>query len=259
VRAAALPPGDDPDTLLAREGAEALRAVVEQAPAGLDLAIAEAVAPGCATPEQKADALRRVVPLVAKVSDAAERTAWAQRAALATGTREADVEAAVREVARGARVDDTLVVPQGPVRASPEERHLDQLVQALLQHPACAAEIDAPSFAASLEPSVSRELVQALLAACTSGVGADGLMTALEGRLGEAARVRLHALAASSAPEYEPAQAARAVRDIVARFDRRRRRERQRARLDEVRRAASSEEAMALLRSGNDVVGSGVR
>jgi len=257
VRAAALPPGDDPDTLLAREGAEALRAVVEQAPAGLDLAIAEAVAPGCATPEQKADALRRVVPLVAKVSDAAERTAWAQRAALATGTREADVEAAVREVARGARVDDTLVVPQGPVRASPEERHLDQLVQALLQHPACAAEIDAPSFAASIGPSASQELVLALLGACTSGASAGDLVAALEGKLGEAARSRLHALAAAPGPEYEPAQAARAVRDIVARFDKRRRQERQRAHLDEVRRAASAEEAIALIRSGSDA--SGVR
>jgi DNA primase len=255
VRAAALPSGDDPDTLLAREGPDALRAVVEEAPAALDLAIADAVAAGCSTPEQKADALRRVVPLVARVSDAAERTAWAQRAALAAGAREADVEAAVREVARGARVEEAVEPTPAPQRAGPADRHLEQLAQALLQHPACAAEIDAPRFAASLAPSPVQELVLALLGACTSG--AHDLVAALEGRLGEAARAKLHALAADSAPEYDAAQAARAVRDIVARFDKRRQQEVRRAQLDEVRRAASADEALALLRSRSDA--SGVR
>jgi hypothetical protein len=50
VRAVALPAGLDPDDLLAQEGAEALRALVEQAPPALDLAIRRAVAAGCGTP-----------------------------------------------------------------------------------------------------------------------------------------------------------------------------------------------------------------
>lgn len=248
VRAGALPAGDDPDTLLAREGPEALRAIVEEAPAGLDLAIADAVAAGCATPEQKADAVRRVVPLVAKVADATERSAWAQRAALATGAREEDVAAAVRAVARGARAEESVEIEDEPALASPEERHLDQLLQALLQHPACAAEIDAPRFAASIRSPASRALVLALIGACTSG-RADPL-AALEGQLDAAGRARLHALAAAEGPEYEPAQAARAVRDIAAAFERRSRQERRRAHLAQVRRAASEEEAIALVRSG---------
>ena len=48
VRAALLPAGQDPDDLLAREGAEALRAIVDRAPAALDFAIDRAVARGCA-------------------------------------------------------------------------------------------------------------------------------------------------------------------------------------------------------------------
>jgi hypothetical protein len=114
-------------------------------------------------------------------------------------------------------------------------------VQALLQHPACAAEIDAPTFVSSIAEPASRELVEMLLAACTSGVGTGGLVDSLEGQLGDPARRRLHALAAAEAPEYEPAQAARAVCDIVARFGRRRRQERRNAETDEVRRDPSVE------------------
>ena len=39
VSAALLPPGDDPDTFLAREGAEALRRLVDEAPSAIDLVI----------------------------------------------------------------------------------------------------------------------------------------------------------------------------------------------------------------------------
>src|SRR4029453_9231551 len=122
----------DPDTLLARAGAEALREVVEGAPAGLDLAIADAVAAGCATPEQKADAVARVVPLLARIDDPTERTAWAQRLALAAGAREHDVEASVRRAARGESAAE--VPPAAPWRpASRDDHKLAALVQTLLQ------------------------------------------------------------------------------------------------------------------------------
>jgi DNA primase len=46
VHAAMLPEGDDPDSLLLREGGDALRALVDAAPAALDVALARAVAAG---------------------------------------------------------------------------------------------------------------------------------------------------------------------------------------------------------------------
>jgi DNA primase len=50
VRAAALPGGADPDDFLRREGAEALRQLVDSAPPALEVAITRAAAAGCRTP-----------------------------------------------------------------------------------------------------------------------------------------------------------------------------------------------------------------
>jgi len=73
VRAAALPPGDDPDSFLAREGGEALRKLVDEAPPALEIAIRRATAKGCGTPWEKADAVAAVAPLIALVPSGVER------------------------------------------------------------------------------------------------------------------------------------------------------------------------------------------
>jgi DNA primase len=245
VRAAALPPGDDPDTFLLREGPEALRALVEQAPAALDLAIADAVAPGVVQPEQKADALAKVVPLVAKIVEPAERTAWAQRLALAVGARELDVEASVRAVARGAQAADVVTV-SGPVHVGRDERHLAQLVQVLLEHPAAAAEVDGALIAEAVADPVTRELVSALFAASGVVPGAASMLPALEARLGPEALAKLHALAADDAPECDPETARRVVRDIGSRFEKRRRQERQRALTESLHGSAPGESTRIL-------------
>jgi DNA primase len=213
VRAASLPAGDDPDTLLAREGAEALRAIVEQAPAGLDLAIADAVAGGCATPEQKADAVGAVVPLLARIADPTERSAWAQRPALAAGTRDADVLASVRAAARGGEPAEP-AAPAAPRLASPEDRQLAQLVQALLDHPGCGAQID-PLLLEVIEDPAWRELVAALREASGSQA-AGSLMAWLEARLGDAALARLHE--ATEAPGCDASAAAKVVEQTVKRL-----------------------------------------
>ena len=59
VRAAALPGGADPDDFLRREGAEALRRLVDEAKPALEVAILRAAAAGCRTPWERADAVRR--------------------------------------------------------------------------------------------------------------------------------------------------------------------------------------------------------
>lgn len=248
VRAAALPAGDDPDSLLAREGAEALRAVVEGAGAGIDLAIESAVARGCATPEQRADAVAAVVPLLARVPDATERTAWAQRLALAAGARELDVEAAVRAAARSGEAVEPPAALEArladPRLAGPEERHLGHLVQALLQHPAAVAELDAPALAASVSTPLWRGIVAGVADACAAG---GDLLGGLEARLAPEALACVHALAAADAPVYDDAErAGRALRDISAWFERRSRKAHQRA-LTEALRASSPDESAQLL------------
>jgi DNA primase len=245
VRAAALPPGDDPDTLLARAGADALREVVEGAPAALDLAIADAVAGGCATPEQKADAVARVVPLLARLGDATERTAWAQRLALAAGARELDVEASVRAAARGEEPAEEPSVP-APRLAPGEERHLAQLVQALLDHPPSAAELDPAAVETGVADAGWRELVAALLDACRSQEP-GAVLAAVERRLeGRASLAKLHG-ALAGAPRCDSESAARAVvRGVARRFEDRIRRERQQA-LTQRLRSSTPEEAVRLL------------
>jgi DNA primase len=246
VRAAALPAGDDPDTLLARAGAEALREVVETAPAALDLAIADAVAGGCATPEQKADAVARVVPLLARLGDATERTAWAQRLALAAGARELDVEASVRAAARGEEPAEAPPAAPAPRLAPGDERHLAQLVQALLDHPPSAAELEPAAVDAGVADPDWRELVAALADACRSQP-AGAVLAAVERRLeGRASLARLHG-ALAGAPRCESEAAARAVvRGVVRRLEDRLRREHQQA-LTRRLRSSTPEEAARLL------------
>ena len=252
VRAAALPPGDDPDTLLRARGR---RGAARRGRAGA----ARASTSRSPTPSRPAAPRRsrRRTPCAAwcRWSRASptptERTAWAQRLALAAGAREADVEAAVRAVARGARVEEAAdaVTLAGPAHASPDDRHLDQLVQALLQHPASAAELDAPSFAAAIVTAASRA---SWCWRCSTPAPRarrrSTSCTALEGRARpEAARVRLHALAASEAPGVRRRPGARrAVRDIARSFEKQARAgATARPAGARSRRASSPEEALA--------------
>jgi DNA primase len=242
VRAGALPPGDDPDTLLAREGAEALRAVVDGAPAGLDLAIADAVAAGCATPEQRADAVQRIVPLLARIEDPAERGGWEQRLALSTGAREEDVRVSVRAVARGEQAEDAVPV-RTPVLSSPEERQLNQLVQALLDHPECVGEVDEPVFLEAVEDPAWRALVAALAEACRTQAP-SAVLPFIEGRLDPAALARLRA--AKDAPPSDAATAARVVRETTERFRRKLHRLRSQAITNQMRLSAPADAAQLL-------------
>ena len=106
VRAVALPAGEDPDDFLTRSGAEALRDLIDSAPPALELAIQRAVAGGCDTPWEKADAVAAVAPLLAVLPDPVERGEYTRRLAMVCGSDARDVEAVVRRVARGESAPD---------------------------------------------------------------------------------------------------------------------------------------------------------
>ncbi len=82
VRVAALPSGEDPDSLIRREGAEAFRKLVEQAPDYFDFALDEAAASGSLdNASAKAALARKLASFTASLPDAVAREAVASRIA----------------------------------------------------------------------------------------------------------------------------------------------------------------------------------
>ncbi|MEM7410131.1 MAG: DNA primase [Myxococcota bacterium] len=163
VRAALLPAGADPDDLLREQGPEALRAVVDEAPAALDFVIERAVGRGCATPWEKADAVASVAPLLAKIPSGVERSEFAQRLALSVGTEVRHVEDAVRAASRGEDARDA--VPVAPRMTGAQERKLRQLARSLVDHPSLAARVPRDEVAELVPAGPLRELIRALVEA----------------------------------------------------------------------------------------------
>jgi DNA primase len=211
VCAARLPAGEDPDSLFARQGADALRAVVENAPAALDVVIDRAASAGTETPWQKADAVAAVAPLLALVSSALERGEYCARLALAVGTEPRHVEAAVRAAERGEDARDAM--PVGARRAGPEERNLRQLAQSLIEHPPLGRRIACEELGELLPRGPLAELITALVDA--AGEAREVRVPELAASLSESARTVLHALSVEGDALPEEI-AARTVADTLA-------------------------------------------
>jgi DNA primase len=232
VQAARLPAGEDPDSLLVRRGAEALRQVVDAAPPALDVLIERAARAGTETPWQKADAVAAVAPLLARVPSALERGEYCARLALAVGTEPRHVEAAVRAAERGE--DAREAVPIDVRRAAPEERNLRQLTRCLVEHPGLSGQLAGVALEELLPRGSHAELIAAI-----AGSAADGRISVpqLAASLSEPARALLHALSVEGDAVPEEI-AARTVADTLEwlREQRRRRVER-----DITRRLRSAE------------------
>jgi DNA primase len=219
VRAAELPAGDDPDTFLAREGDAGLRALVDGAQPALDVRIARAVARGVASPWEKADAVAAVAPLLALVRDPVERADFVRRLGLSIGLDGRHVEAAVRAASRGGEAEVAIDAASRPALTGPEARALRTLAQLLLAHPELAHEVERGGVVAGLAPGAWRTMLEALVAAARAGrAEASVLVDGLEGE----SRALLLELAALDEVVHEFESAARALREIVTWFERRR-------------------------------------
>src|SRR5262245_27667065 len=205
VRAAALPPGVDPDDFLRSEGAAALRRLVDEAPPALEVAIAKAAAAGCRTPWERADAVAAVVPLLALVSDPVERGEFARRLALAVGADPADVTAALRRERKG---EDAEPAPGAPRRLRDEDRHYATLLRLLLDHPAALGPVDAAELLELAPDPDWRALAETVLAA------PPGALASLVDELQGENRRRLSALANEPRPDLDlPERALRIFHD----------------------------------------------
>lgn len=230
VRAAALPRGEDPDTVLAREGAAALARRVDEAPPALDGIIARVLSSGCDTPWEKADAVSRIAPLLARIEHPVERGDSIRRLALRLDLDPAHVEEAVIAERRGDRRRAENAVPVEPRREGAgsdrgpdpvQERNLAQLVQALLQHPGAGAALDPAEFRELVPASPTAEVVLALRA-LPGDRPAD--VAALLTELGPEAAGRLTEIATREAPAHDAGTAERIVADCLRWLRRRRHR-----------------------------------
>jgi len=210
VHAALLPEGEDPDSLLERDGADALRTLVEKAPAALEVAIELAVAQGTETPAQKADVVGTVAPYLARVVSPIERTAYCDRLALAVGTDVRHVEAAVAAAGRGEDARES--VPVAPRRSGPEDRNLRQLAQSLVEHPSLVTRVSRDEFGALVSDSPFAELVTVLIDAAAEARSVD--FEELAQRLPDESRALLRSLAIGDA-SVEASTAERTVDDTL--------------------------------------------
>jgi DNA primase len=233
VRAVSIPGGLDPDDYLNKEGAAALRKLVDEAPDALQASIHNAVRQGTTTPDQKADAVAHVAPLVARVADAVSRDEYIRRLAMAVDASTAAVTTIVRDAARG-----SMQTPQvdaealGLVRARrdlPEERQLRALARVCLQRPELVGDEMALKLHEILPVGAWKSIILQIIESAGEGLlitgreGEGGVDSfAVESQLDEEARLRLREIVIDDTPIDGERTADQVLDDLIGWFDLRR-------------------------------------
>jgi DNA primase catalytic core len=231
VRAVLIPGRLDPDDYLNKEGAEALRKLVDEAPDALELSMRNAVRHGTATPDQKADAVAHVAPLIARVADAVSRDEYIRRLAMAVDASTAAVATIVRDAARGSLqtpvVDGDALALDRSRRDKPEERQLRALARLCLQRPELVSDELALKLQEILPVGAWKSIILQLIESAEEGLliaggegGVDSL--AVESQLDEDARLRLREIAIDDVPIDGERTADQVLDDLIGWFDLRR-------------------------------------
>jgi DNA primase len=231
VRAVSIPEGLDPDDYLSREGAAALRKLVDEAPDALELSIRNALRQGTTSPDQKADAVAHVAPLVARVADAVSRDEYVRRLAMAVDASTAAVAAIVRDAVRGStqvpQVDSEALGLARDRRDLPEERQLRALARVCLLRPQLVGDEMALKFQEILPVGAWKSIILQLIESAAEGLliadGEGGVDSfAVESQLDEEARLRLREIAMDDAPIDGERTADQVLDDLIGWFDLRR-------------------------------------
>jgi len=231
VRAALIPGGLDPDDFLKQSGAEGLRRLVDEAPDALEQSIRNAVRHGIASPDQKADAVAHVAPLVARVAAAVSRDEYARRLALAVDAAPAAVAAVVRDAARNAaqapEVDGAALAHDRTRRDAPEERQLRELARFCLQRPRLVGDEIALQIEEVVPLGAWKSIIRAILESAEHGelaAAGDGGVDpfAVEARLDVESRARLREIAVDDTPIDAERSAEQVLEDLIGWFAERR-------------------------------------
>jgi DNA primase len=206
VRAAWLPDGLDPDSLIASRGAAELRLCVGKAAPLLDHLIEERA--GAADHAwEKADVARELGPALGAISDPVERASYLRLLAQRLGLTPEELERASRS---GPAPEPDTTIEAG-LELDPVSR---EIIGALSAYPELGGRAEEIDMGALPEPG--RRLIATLMSAVdVHGKGAFARLLSPEGGLSDAAR---HALAgaAASTPANTRAEAERALADCIA-------------------------------------------
>lgn len=214
VRAAFLPAGEDPDTLVRRSGASALRACVDAAQPLLDRLIEKRLERSSEHAWAVADAAHAVAPLLRAIPDPIESAAYVRQVAARLNLPASALQEAVRGgVAETPRAPAPEPAPRKEVRLDPATRIL---LAALVTYPELLPLADGLD-AEWLPPGDDR----VLLAQVNTMLGEHGgqavarLLSPGESGLSEPLKSALSRIAAEAVPTDVNA-AERALRDCVA-------------------------------------------
>jgi DNA primase len=221
VRAAFLAPGDDPDTLLEREGPEALRACLEDAVPLLRHLMDRQFSRKTREQLGTADVAHVLAPLLEAVSDPLERRDHVHEVATYLRLEDAELDEAVRSYTQSRGTRET---PKAPARHIEEEEvKIDAVSRALLEAAASHPDLVGVIGHVRLEwlpPGDGRELLGQLLsrAPALGSTAVSWLCSeeAEELRPGLKAALRRIVMQAGSA---DRASALQAVRDCLARLE----------------------------------------
>ena len=256
LRAAFLPAGEDPDSVLAASGAQALRDLVQECPDALEFVMQRALRKGYATPEQKSSAVAKVAPYIALVPDSVKRFAYCRRLAIATGTVEEAVTKVVGRIAENNRLRrpasdgiEAIALVASPRAGGRAERHLYQLTEILFLHPRLFSADVQNAIERHVEDDSWRSLLRLLADAASEGcLDRDGSIDLyrLGDRLSEENAKRLNAIAVDDLLVESETAPEKMLEEVLGWFDKRRRKAAEESLTRQLHDPAADHEALIL-------------
>ena len=152
--------GEDPASILQKEGAAALCKAVEGAMPALEHVIRRAIKDGCRSAWEKSDAVAAVAPVIAMLSDPVERAEWVRRLALAANSDAAAIAAVVRSARRSGNAPSDVELPnEAVVQNDRNARFYGLLGKIFITHPQSATAVSREELESVLEEGSWRQLL----------------------------------------------------------------------------------------------------
>lgn len=181
AKVALLPPGDDPDSLVSREGAAGLAERLKESEKLLDFVIGR-LAKGAATIDEKVDAATGITRALAGIRNAVERSHYLKLSAALLGVDEAALsEELAKALGKPALGRAGLAGKVKPgARLSPTNRIEEELVHLALKFPEVALEVKGELTPDDFTDPALKELAASVMG-CIAGDGTISVPALLDG------------------------------------------------------------------------------